>query len=1621
MEPGKREEERPRERGLLHRWRGYSCSASPDCLLLSRPVLQAALGARHSVLLTEGGLIYSVGQLPWKQGPTSSVMEPLLETSLSGQGVVSIAAGSFHSGAVTANGAVYMWGENSDKQCGISGPSLLSDPTLVTVLDVETTPPEVVKVSSLACGARHTLALSSRHEVWSWGSGCQLGLVTSTFPVSQPQKVEHLVGRYVIQVTCGERHSLALVRNLPPPDINRSSLDRCGHCQQLLYTMIDKDDHVIISDRHYCPLGVELRQDQGSPVQRSPKAAPSPSTSLTSEVSCSGRNSSGHLLPQDPPAKEDQATSEEPSGTSINTTGTEEPVSRNRRSLYPDEDEVREYLHRLSMSEHSSVSAGPSSPVNGTLFSFCHDQQQAATMSPALLQDDSEEPDGPEPSPTCNQNCEQELLLSPVEEHLTSTQEGLFEDSGVEEALDPLTGTEINSHVPWQDEDPLGVASSLKASKTSSLSDIRPFGLEEVSWRSSLPGFISQVSPQVRAATNVTETEPILPSLYTEVWSWGQGEDGQLGHGDSLPRLQPLCIKSLSKKEVVKVAGGARHSLALTAQCQVFSWGSNKSGQLGQLSSSSTVPQQIRMSDGIRVWDVGAGNGHTLLLADGDCFQPILYYSGEQLTEEGPTGTYTQTPTLLPFCMNMGYVSGIFVGGPCCMALADQNTTGFIATLHELCASERRFYCRLGAVKSQILRPLLSWKRVRESLGPSFLLLQALAGSFSRLCHLTGQHAVSLTHFLQGGRDVRGLAVLKHSSFFLDSYREYYSSLGDFLVMGGFQALVKPSQDCFGKKLDVLRDLLEPQDEGAALGDLLLTLLFSPAQHLHQHSKMLLKLTTCFHVDTVEHQQLQDGCVMYENLALQLWKQRKEAEQTLAFWKSLPSRAAEPLRKPTRRLVRVSGNKSLTLQNAGRFSVNRFILFNDVLVHTQFSAHHVHPLATLWAEPVSDESAGAFGLKLTTPEETFTVLASSPVEKADWLRSISQAVENLLGGDPDQRAEPRMSRTARYTFVKEGRLRDAVYDGRWLCGRPHGRGTMKWPDGRVYTGMFKNGLEDGFGDHVTPNKTFNRSDRYQGHWKEGRMHGFGTYRYASGDVYEGSFQENQRHGHGMLSSGKRSCSSSVFVGHWQRDRKCGYGVHDDITRGEKYMGQWLDDQREGSGVVVTQLGLYYEGAFSSNKMMGPGLLLADDDTAYVGDLAEDWTLNGKGTLFLLNGDWMEGIFVGPWGSGLKVVATYVKAADSEKNHSRTYVLGSLAVPAELKWCAVFEECWRRLGCDSPGQGDCSRAWENIAVSLTNRPEPLSRSQHMTLESLEFIPQHSSPMSPDAYDKIRRYLTKACDTPLHPLGWLLETLVTVYRITYVGVGSSQRLLRQAVDELHSYISRFFQLLRFLFPSLPDDGAFIPEQPSAEHSFSASVDSGHSESPERGLLVSSSSLLLPVLLPRLYPPLFTLYALEREREEELYWDHVLRLNQHPDLALLDFLGVKRRFWPETISVLGEQKKVLPCTTNACFTTAVETLQQISTAFTPSDKLLLLHRTFEELTQEARLLLKQSFLWSMDDLFPLFLYVVLRARIRCLGSEVNLIEDLMDPHLQHGELGHMVTTLKACYVHIHREKVL
>lgn len=56
-----------------------------------------------------------------------------------------------------------------------------------------------------------------------------------------------------------------------------------------------------------------------------------------------------------------------------------------------------------------------------------------------------------------------------------------------------------------------------------------------------------------------------------------------------------------------------------------------------------------------------------------------------------------------------------------------------------------------------------------------------------------------------------------------------------------------------------------------------------------------------------------------------------------------------------------------------------------------------------------------------------------------------------------------------------------------------------------------------------------------------------------------------------------------------------------------------------------------------------------------------------------------------------------------------------------------------------------------------------------------------------------------------------------------------------------------------------------------------------------VVTAAGLLYPILLPKIYPSLFDLYALYTDRDDERYWERVTKLNRQGDMALMAFLGI------------------------------------------------------------------------------------------------------------------------------------
>ena len=57
-----------------------------------------------------------------------------------------------------------------------------------------------------------------------------------------------------------------------------------------------------------------------------------------------------------------------------------------------------------------------------------------------------------------------------------------------------------------------------------------------------------------------------------EVFTWGNGGLGRLGHGDLNNRNVPTKVQNLSKEKIVKVACGKYHSAALSSTGKLFTW-----------------------------------------------------------------------------------------------------------------------------------------------------------------------------------------------------------------------------------------------------------------------------------------------------------------------------------------------------------------------------------------------------------------------------------------------------------------------------------------------------------------------------------------------------------------------------------------------------------------------------------------------------------------------------------------------------------------------------------------------------------------------------------------------------------------------------------------------------------------------------------------------------------------------------------------------------------------------------------------------------------------------------------------------------------------------------------------
>lgn len=92
------------------------------------------------------------------------------------------------------------------------------------------------------------------------------------------------------------------------------------------------------------------------------------------------------------------------------------------------------------------------------------------------------------------------------------------------------------------------------------------------------------------------------------VLAWGYNKTGQLGDGSTTIRQKPVFVKLPTGTKVRALAGGQDFSMALTRGGRILTWGANGSGQLGNgTTTDSTTPVRVHLPPGFTPTAIGAG------------------------------------------------------------------------------------------------------------------------------------------------------------------------------------------------------------------------------------------------------------------------------------------------------------------------------------------------------------------------------------------------------------------------------------------------------------------------------------------------------------------------------------------------------------------------------------------------------------------------------------------------------------------------------------------------------------------------------------------------------------------------------------------------------------------------------------------------------------------------------------------------------------------------------------------------------------------------------------------------------------------------------------------------------
>ena len=121
----------------------------------------------------------------------------------------------------------------------------------------------------------------------------------------------------------------------------------------------------------------------------------------------------------------------------------------------------------------------------------------------------------------------------------------------------------------------------------------------------------------------------------------------------------------------------------------------------------------------------------------------------------------------------------------------------------------------------------------------------------------------------------------------------------------------------------------------------------------------------------------------------------------------------------------------------------------------------------------------------------------------------------------------------------------------------NGQGTYTYPDGRKYSGEWRNKLFNGQGT-----LTYANGDEYIGEFNDGKISGQGIFEFAFGRKYAGEFKNGKLYGQGTL----------------------------EYTNGNKYVGEFKNGRYYGTGTLTYADGRVKKGMWKNGRLQAPPVI-----------------------------------------------------------------------------------------------------------------------------------------------------------------------------------------------------------------------------------------------------------------------------------------------------------------------------------------------------------------------------------------------------------------------------------------------